>query len=455
MIKGHGESLNRHAESDDAIRIDRITFKNYKFFFGEYTLNIDNENLLLYGENGSGKSSIYKALELLTQKRFNNFHEYHNIFSKNSDAFVQFTFNNHAELKISSDLETIPEKFDFLTGLSIFSPLLDYKKLLKVHYSQGINGEDINLYTMFRYLLKDYPTEKGKLSEYKDLNDYFSALKNILIHDLLSDINLFLRDYFDADIDLIAFETKIEIDSETDKAIPVVNLKINYRQKSIASYHTFLNEARLSALAISIYFVSIRKLYQTLKPNSLKMIVLDDLLISLDMSNRLNVLKILENEFDDFQIFFFTHDKALFELYSHKMSWKKYELYLNNNDEIPTIIVKQGKSEIERAKEHYAKKDYDCCALQLRKGFESFLKKYLTPKEQRNKNCDPLDLAALVEKAISKSSGEMKTILEKLNSDRKHILNPLSHNDLRPIYSHELERAMIDFQRIEVLITIN
>ena len=91
----------------------------------------------------------------------------------------------------------------------------------------------------------------------------------------------------------------------------------------------------------------------------------------------------------------------------------------------------------------------DCCALQLRKGFESFLKKYLTLKEQRNKNCDPLDLSALVEKAISKSAGEMKTILEKLNSDRKHILNPLSHNDLRPIYSHELESAMIDFQRID------
>jgi len=77
------------------------------------------------------------------------------------------------------------------------------------------------------------------------------------------------------------------------------------------------------------------------------------------------------------------------------------------------------------------------------------LKKYLTPKEQRNKNCDPLDLSALVEKAISKSAGELKTILEKLNSDRKHILNPLSHNDLRPNYSHELKRAMVDFQRIE------
>ncbi len=169
--------------------------------------------------------------------------------------------------------------------------------------------------------------------------------------------------FFEADTSLISFETKIEIDPETDKAIPVVNLKIDYKKESIGTYHTFLNEARLSALAISIYFVSIRKLYQTLKQNSLKLLVLDDLLISLDMSNRLKVLKILENEFSDFQIFFLTHDKALFEFYKNKMTWKKYELYLNENDIIPMAMVKQGQSEIDRAKEHYAKKEYDCCAL--------------------------------------------------------------------------------------------
>jgi len=52
------------------IKIENIRFKNYKFFNGDFELPIDGENLLLYGENGSGKSSIFKALELLTQKEF-------------------------------------------------------------------------------------------------------------------------------------------------------------------------------------------------------------------------------------------------------------------------------------------------------------------------------------------------------------------------------------------------
>ncbi|MFQ5687740.1 MAG: ATP-binding protein, partial [Candidatus Scalindua sp.] len=41
------------------IRIDRIKLVNYKFFHGEFELPVGGENLLIYGENGSGKSSIY------------------------------------------------------------------------------------------------------------------------------------------------------------------------------------------------------------------------------------------------------------------------------------------------------------------------------------------------------------------------------------------------------------
>jgi len=55
-------------------------------------------------------------------------------------------------------------------------------------------------------------------------------------------------------------------------------------------------------------------------------------------------------------------------------------------------------------------------------------------------------------KAISKSSGEQKNILEKLNSDRQHILNPLSHNDDRPIYSEELKQAMNDIEKLKDLL---
>lgn len=40
-------------------RINNIRIKNFKFFKDEFLLNVDGKHLLLYGENGSGKSSIY------------------------------------------------------------------------------------------------------------------------------------------------------------------------------------------------------------------------------------------------------------------------------------------------------------------------------------------------------------------------------------------------------------
>ena len=85
-------------------------------------------------------------------------------------------------------------------------------------------------------------------------------------------------------------------------------------------YDLFLNEARLTALATSIYFSIIKKLSNIVGDNSLKILVLDDLLISLDMSNRLNLIDLLKKDFSNFQIIFFTHDKTLFEVFKDKMS---------------------------------------------------------------------------------------------------------------------------------------
>ncbi len=435
-----------------ALRIDRIKFTNYQFFYGEFELPVNGKNLLVYGENGSGKSSIYKAMELLTQNGFVDFDKNLNIFAPDESAEVEFGFNNGKELIITSDLEEMPDHMDFINGLSIFKPMLDYKKLLKVHYAPEVNDSKINLYYMFRKLLNNYPVEtegqKAILADIEDLTEYFKLLENILETDFQKEINKYLESYFKADFNIEKFEYKTKIDKNTGAATPVINIILYYKEYLIDKYHTFLNEARLSALAISIYMVAIKKLIDVLKTDSLKILVLDDLLISLDMSNRLKLLEILKNEFTDFQIFFFTHDKELFEIYKNKMEWGKYELYLDDSGDIPVAILKQGKSEIERAKVFYAQKDYDACALLLRKGFEKTLKSYLTPAEQRNKNCEELDLAGLIGRAISKSSGESENILNKLNSDRQHILNPLCHTNNKAIHSEELKSALDDLEKL-------
>ncbi len=48
-------------------KIKKITLNNFKFFNGDNTIELNRKNLLLYGENGSGKSSIYWALYTFLQ----------------------------------------------------------------------------------------------------------------------------------------------------------------------------------------------------------------------------------------------------------------------------------------------------------------------------------------------------------------------------------------------------
>lgn len=431
------------------VRIDRIKISNYRFFRNDFEIAFAGTNLLIYGENGSGKSTIYRALEFLTRKQFVSIATEKNIFAEEGEPLIEFGFNNGKELIIHSDLTELPAGFDFIKGLSVFTPMLDYKKLLKVHYTSA-EVEKINVYDMLRVLFKDYEVEDGKvLSDIKEPNRYFETLTTIVNTVLLDETNRILAE-FEAGLVIQKFNFKTEFTS-TGALEPVIHIEVDYRDQPI-TYHLFLNEARLSALAVALYFAAIKALLGNLKGDSLKILVLDDLLISLDMSNRLKLLKILQAEFADFQIFFFTHDKEMFEIYKDKMKWEKFELYLDDTADIPDVIVKKGSSELERAKEFYAAKEYDCCALQLRKGFERLLKSYLTPQEQRDRNCNELDLAGLAGRAKTQSTGEAKFILEKLDSDRRHILNPLSHNDDRNIYSEELRAAIVDLGRLKSLL---
>src|SRR5713226_2472174 len=89
------------------MKISQIIINNYRAFYNEkgkerskYVLNLkDGKNLLVYGENGSGKSSFYKALsDLFRSSATPDYHLIQNVFSKELDldeqAFVEVTFKN-------------------------------------------------------------------------------------------------------------------------------------------------------------------------------------------------------------------------------------------------------------------------------------------------------------------------------------------------------------------------
>lgn len=441
------------------MKITKITLLNYKFFYGDFFIDVNGENLLLYGENGSGKSSLFKALEYLTQLKYPSINRNgeKNIFAvKDDDVKIEIAFDNQQTLTIDGDVPELPEGFDFLEGLSIFRPLLDYKKLLPVHYVPFHNGDNVNLYALLREVLKNYPIGNNKvLADITEPQEYFENLKQIVNSILLTEANRYLRIFAD---DFAITEFVFSHEFAPDSSLrPQIRLQVNFHGRPLLTYHNFLNEARLSALAISLYFAAITKLHSTLPASGLRLLVLDDLLISLDMSNRLILLEILKSEFTDFQIFFFTHDKDLFKLYRDKMNWKRYELYLDDSGTTPSYILKKGNSLFERAKQYYAEKDYDACGMMLRKSLEETLKGVLPKEKQRDKNCKEHDLSKLITSAKEHGSDnvELTELLNKIDTDRKHILNPLSHNDSRAIYREELKLAMADIERIQELIANN
>lgn len=45
------------------MRIETIELHNYRAFYHTHAISVKGKNMLIYGENGSGKSSLYKAME--------------------------------------------------------------------------------------------------------------------------------------------------------------------------------------------------------------------------------------------------------------------------------------------------------------------------------------------------------------------------------------------------------
>lgn len=111
---------------DIPVKIDRIKISNYKYFHGDFTFpaagTFNRRNVLLYGENGSGKSSIYKALGYLTKLKFDHIAKEKNVFSEEGEPRIEFSFSNGRELIIDPDITELPGNMDFLKRSFGFSP---------------------------------------------------------------------------------------------------------------------------------------------------------------------------------------------------------------------------------------------------------------------------------------------------------------------------------------------
>ena len=469
------------------MRITEIEIKNFRAFRGTYQIDLHKKgkNLLVYGENGSGKSSLYLALKFFLESGEDDSYmskNYQNIFTSDDGRYIKLHLRADKQSKehIYEWSQSVKETNDpLIIGASKVKGFLDYKALLETHYVHRESGTvdvfDLLIENLLASTVNDL-TDRSLAEDWADIQPPFprrSAIYKIaLLEEHIENFNRELAsrleelqtkaseilDKFGYDVVLKFYFEGIKYNREKktldDKRIL---LKVEFFDKEISEYHHFLNEAKLSAISISIYFSSI-----LIQPDSeLKILALDDVLIGLDMSNRLPVIDILKEYFSDYQIFFMTYDRAWYEIVKQRMAdseWKYAEFYFSKTDEYEIPIYAEDRVYLEKAKEYFNINDYKACAIYLRTAFEVAIKRFCDKKNLKVRYREnPKDLTSddfwQAIKGGKTRNGD--PLLEQILTDeielyRSIILNPLSHSRIVSVVKKEISEAIEAVENLEV-----
>ena len=466
------------------MRITEIEIKNFKAFYGTYRINLrkSGKNLLIYGENGSGKSSLYFALKLFLESGDDPSHRFENsqnIFIEDP-GYIKLGFRTDPQSRLETYewSDSVKEtNHQLIIEASKAKGFLDYKDLLKTHYvhhgnntvdvfdllvktllANTVNIEGRSLEENWTAIQSPYP-RRNATSQIATLERLIENFNNELTNRLAevqpkaSEILGKFGHNLDIQFDFPGIKynraTK-ELDNQE------ILLKVEFFDIDIPRHHHFLNEARLSAIAIAIYLSSI-----LIQPeSSLKILALDDVLIGLDMSNRLPVLDILDEYFSDYQIFLTTYDKAWYEIVKQRTSdaeWEYAEFYSETTDEFEIPIYAQDKPYLDKAKAYFAANDYKACVIYLRTAFEIAIKRFCDKKNLQVRYCEnPKDLTS-EDFWTPIKTGTLRDgtpfleqcFIKKIELYRSIILNPLSHSRIVPEVKREISDAIEAVEKLE------
>ena len=471
-------------------RITKLEISNFRAFFDSYEIELNKgENLLIYGENGSGKSSFYKSLSNFLSSSQDTAYPYIRHHNKDTeDGNVTFTFNDYdlatnaitskfgGIISFGTDIVTTDTE-QFLKTAELTKGFLDYRILLAVYNHSEAQPNLFGL--IVEILLKEFipvggthPMGKRFVELKKDIKtarttktwQYRNAISAMATYETLLrtvlkgiflQLNTFLIKYFKINIRVWYSLTPL-VPTNNWKNIPTkLKLEIKLNGKLVVHQSDYLNEARLSALAICLYLSILKRNPQSI---DYKVLFLDDVFIGLDLTNRLPILDIIKNEFSDYQVFISTYDRHLYELAKRKFEtetpgrWKSVELFVGkdsiDNQPVDRPILVIGESHFEKATQYLhdrVKPDYPASANYFRKALEELIQEFIPKWETANEEITQLPgykLGGLIyrTKRFLDKTGNSSESLNKIITLLPSLLHPLSHHEISsPVYRGELE----------------
>jgi energy-coupling factor transporter ATP-binding protein EcfA2 len=412
-------------------RLHHIAITNFKAF-REFSLKLEGRHLLVYGANGAGKSSLYWALytflqsagkkplgciakyfDPANQQNLLNLHEQKETAPKPGEIALTLrdmatrndtvyrisqadhgTFNQPAILKgdLASDFIT----YRFFFGFSDFrnSQKFDLWPLFMTEilpFCVSTGGQVP--FDMWRGISSGKPnplhqrgiTGADAYDRFRQNTTSFAGVLTAVVDAISTEAQKFYDTHFAAD-DPAKVTLKLAVTTPASATgsnqddftfiHPVIEFGVRLDGTTVTKPQSFLNEAKLTQLALSVRFAaSLVNLHES----DLKLLVLDDLLVSLDMSNRMKVVDILLSEtFSNYQKIILTHELGFFREFrrrigSNHADWRFVRLHGNAAQ---NIEAKNEKGDLERAEDYLNGHDIEEAAMFLRKAAEDTAKRY-------------------------------------------------------------------------------
>lgn len=440
-------------------KIKEIKIKNFKAFQQEQVFPINGKHVLVYGNNGSGKSSLFWALYTLLQssvkddedvkKYFKNYIESNrdthqtlkNVFmDEGEDSYIKLTaIDTATQLEqvytISHDvINTNVETDTLIQELNVASDFINYKLLH--NFYRASHKQEVNLWPVFEHDIFPFLTEgtqnwlediikaktldvprtpsgavvsRNKKQGYIDVINKLNTKIQELLITISANANVFLKEHFYESKDVIRIslnfikkfrfdliKEKIWEDNKQGHRHDELHIKLgveiydeaspgNWRR--IERVQSFLNEAQLTRIAIGIRIGALRT--RPLAAAKFKILVLDDMLISLDLSNRMDIVRIILNKeekedlkfFDGLQKFIFTHDKGFFNLIRRNTDAEEWVYFDFNKDENGNDApnIKANLTPLQAAIKNFEQNEFENAGNNLRLEAEAILSSFLDP----------------------------------------------------------------------------
>ncbi|OWY64441.1 hypothetical protein B7486_47310 [cyanobacterium TDX16] len=468
------------------MRITKIQLKNFRAFYEEHIFDLGKKgrNLLIYGENGSGKSSLLKAIELFIDSHVRDiqFSQHRNFFvTSANDGYVKISMRpSERDPEITYEWSDITRETHapVVIEASKTKGSLDYKSLLEIYFPHTKDSEVDLFYLLVKTILSNsinnltgkrfseewaeieqcVPRSRKhtrKIQELKNNLDKFNFGLGSILNQLKDEAsNILNRFGYPVLLDFDFQGVVLDLEDKCLKGNEVI-LHIKFLNTHFPLAHQFLNEAKLSAISLAIYLAALR-----VNPSSaLKVLVLDDVLIGLDMSNRLPIIDILKDRFNDYQIFLMTYDKEWYEILKrHFPTWKTIELYAGHGSDYEMPIHVENKNYLDKAKAYLEANDHKASAIYLRTAFEVKIKwfcekmnisiKYREKPKDLNTNdfWEPIKIAKNSDDTPKYVDEDLAFHIELY---RSFIMNPLSHAQLALAPRKEIQDAIDIVERLE------